>query len=269
MSIYEQLNDREWLNEEYSNKQRSQLNISKEIGCGSNSVRQALIKFNIPIRNPRDAQLVNGQCEVTINKSILDGSMMGDAYFYKWRKGESSYPSLMKKNKYKDHLTLFAESFTISPKIKQVEQVLKATGKTYTYYQFRTGVNENFQQHYERWYPKSNNYKKVIPDDIEIDSEFLLHWFLDDGCSFWRKRENQRKEQVLINFASECFEKDQQERLCEKINEKYQLNIRVRPHRWDNKLGYRCHITQANTERFFDIIGECPVESMAYKWKRI
>lgn len=279
MSIYKELNDKEWLIDEYLLKMRSCLNISKEIGCNNNAVRQALIKHGIGVRNQSQAQIVHSTTDLTINNSVLDGILMGDAYLQKWRKGKKSLPSLLKKNKYLDHLTLVSTIFELNPKIKQVEQYLKATGKVYTYYQYRSCVDPKLEPYYLRWYPETNDHKKVIPDDIEVDETFLLHWFLDDGFSHRRDRSKemeskgwkQNKEQITVGFCSQCFELEQQKNLCDKINDKFDLGVIPRRIVWKNSKenmdGYMIYVAQKNANKFFEIIGECPIESLKYKWK--
>lgn len=279
MSVYKELNDKEWLQYNYEECSRSMMSISKDLGCNHNSVRQALIKHGFKIRNCSEAQIINSKTDLKINKSVLDGSLMGDAFFHKWKKGAKSLPALQKKNKYFDHLEWFAKQFEDEPKIEFVEQFLKKTEKTYTYYTYRTGVDVKLQEYYTRWYPEWNNYKKVIPDDIDVDETFLLHWFLDDGCSHLRNRKNefdkkgwsQHKRQVTIFLASECFDLDSQQLLCDKINDKYDLKISPKKIVWKNSKvdmeGYRCFVPQSNSDKFFEILGSCPVKSLEYKWK--
>lgn len=283
MSKYKELDDENWLNEKYNNELLSLLAIGKLLGCNNNSVRQALLKFGFSIRNPSQAQLTTRSFDLNIDKSVLDGSIMGDASLHKWRKGYNSLPFLKKKNKNFDHLNWFAKNFESIPNITFTEQFLKATQKTYTYYTYRSKVDPQLQEYYERWYPESNNYVKVIPNDIEVDSVFLLHWFLDDGYSHLRDRINEyakigkgwttKTDQVNVGFCTECFELEQQQFLCDKINDKFDLGIK--PHKivWKNskedKKGYRLRIPQSNSNKFFEIVGDCPIESLKYKWKII
>lgn len=279
MSIYKELNDKEWLVNQYEKGLRSCLNISKEIGCNNNAVRQALVKYKIPLRNRSQAQTTHSTTNLTINKSVLDGTLMGDAFLSKWKKSNNSIPKLQKKNKYLDHLKWFAEQFETTPNITLTEHYLKATDKTYTFYEYRSCVDPNLESYYNRWYPADNNYKKIIPNDIEVDETFLLHWFLDDGYSHRRDRIKemeskgwkQNKEQITTGFCTECFELDQQNILCDKINDKFNLGIIPRKIVWktskENKEGYRLFLPQNNSNKFFEIIGKCPIESLKYKWK--
>jgi len=278
VSVYKELNDREWLVENYENNLRSCLNISKEIGCNNNAVRQALIKHGIRVRNPSEAQLTKSTTNLQINKSILDGSLMGDAYLAKWRKGSNSLPRLGKANKFLDHVMWFAKSFEDSPNI---QLQFDSKTKSFPSYVYRSNVDPQLEDYYKRWYPESNNYKKVIPDDLVIDQMFLLQWFLDDGYSHLRNRKvemelkgwKQNIDQVLVGFCTECFELEQQQNLCDKINEKYDISIKPKKIVWKNstesKEGYRLTVAQTKTNNFFNIIGECPIETLKYKWKLV
>ncbi len=279
MSIYKELNDKNWLHQRYEIDKISMSALSKEIGCNNNSVRQALIKHGFEIRTRSQAQLVNSTTDLIIDKDILDGSLMGDAFLVKWKKSNFSSPYLKKKNKYSDHLEWFAKYFENFPKIYLEQTYLKKTGKTYVTHVYKTGVDAQLQEFYNRWYPESNNYEKNIPDDIIPNETFLLHWFLDDGSSHARNRTKeylkkgwtQNTKQILITFSSECFEKDQQDKLCEKINNLFDLEMYTAKIVWSNSKGdhegYRCHIPQSKASKFFEIIGQSPIKSLSYKWK--
>ena len=281
MSIYKELNDKKWLNEHYNENLRSCLNISKELGCNNNSVRQALIKHGIKVRTPSEAQIVDREFNLKIDSSVLDGSLMGDAFLTKWRKGVKSLPKLQKNNKHLDHLTWFAEHFEPIPNIKLRNDSWRKSGKEFTAYEYRTGVDKRLQDYYERWYPESNDYVKVIPDDLVIDPVFLLHWFLDDGFTHTRDRSSEYKaigkgwtqkvKQITLGLCTECFDLKSQQKLSDKVNERYDLDMTPRKVVWKNSKekmeGYRLFISQLKVDKFFEIVGECPFESLKYKWK--
>ena len=97
-----------------------------------------------------------------------------------------------------------------------------------------------------------------------INNKTLLHWFLDDGSTSFRRFESNTK-QVRLVLCSESFEKHQQELLCKKIHEKFGLHLRVRPCK--GGFGWRIHACQKEVSDFFEIIGQCEVPSLSYKWK--
>lgn len=109
---YSQLNDFDWLYEKYITNQISSLDISKLIGCKtSNSVRQALSRFNIPIRNISESLTINNDI-VTINDSVITGCLLGDGWLKRFNtNSEISYPYFIKKNKYRSHIEYVANYF--------------------------------------------------------------------------------------------------------------------------------------------------------------
>ncbi|SEO70582.1 hypothetical protein SAMN05216388_101756 [Halorientalis persicus] len=48
---YEELGDEEWLRTQYIDRKRDSADIAEEIGCASNSVRHALKRYDIPMRD--------------------------------------------------------------------------------------------------------------------------------------------------------------------------------------------------------------------------
>ncbi len=123
-------------------------------------------------------------------------------------------------------------------------------------------------------YPKENNFKKLVPRDIIINPTVLLHWFLDDGFSTLRDRNQeylnkgwkQRTKQVIVGFCSESFSKEDNEFLA---NEIAKIGIGCYVGKCNSGTGYRIFINQKDTNKFFAIIGPPPVKSLEYKWKII
>jgi len=117
---------------------------------------------------------------------------------------------------------------------------------------------------YKKWYPKSNDYKKVIPEDVDISPVSLLNWFMDDGTSYQR-RKNSKTKQIVIVLCSECFTKKNQQMIVDKINKEYGLGFKVVA--YSHGTRWRIRLPQSQTSLFYEIIGPCPVPSMEYKWK--
>ncbi len=113
-SIYPELNNKEWLEQKYLVEKLSTLVIAKIIGAKqSNSVRQALIKFNIPLRDRREGQVVNRIDNVLLNIEVITGSLLGDTGLNISNKNsEYCAPYLYKKNKFLDHLSWFSQFVT-------------------------------------------------------------------------------------------------------------------------------------------------------------
>ena len=272
---YDQLNDKDWLYQKYIVDGLSTQNISDLVEVKTaNSVRQALLRNDIEVRNISDGLTRNREDDgFILNQSVIDGCLLGDAGLKIYnRKSEISNPNFYKKNKFKDHVE-YVYDLLLSKKRMQIKQdVHKAYDERfkkefYTCYGFRTLSHKILKPIYEKWYPKWNNYKKVVPRDIQLTPEVLLHWFLDDGSSHLRKRKDSSKRQIVIILCSESFNKEDNEFLSFEMKRIFNLKSTVTSYNQGKGDRYRIYIPQSQADLFYDIIGSPPVASLSYKWK--
>lgn len=279
MSIYKQLNDREWIYQKYVIENFSALRIAKMVGCKtSNSVRQALQKFNIPIRSYRDAQVVGRDDNLIVDEEVLVGTLLGDGSLQKSSKTSSiAAPYYTKKCKWEDYSNhigkIFSKSGEVNLTFEKVFLQRKRWSANCEYYVFRTLSSSLFIPWYSQWYPSG---KKVIPANLCLTPRIMLYWFLDDGFSTWRNRTgeishnrnnkvySQKTKQVILGFCSESFTREENEFLCCRIE---RLGLGTSLRKCNSGTGWRIFISQESTNDFFDLIGECPVQSLKYKWK--
>lgn len=289
-SKYKLLNDKNWLSNKYLVEKKGTIEITKLAGAKqANSARQALIKFGIPMRSIGDGLTCNRRDDgfrlTNESLQVIEGSLLGDAFLRVWKKGSrQGNASLYKRNKFYDHVVFFGKGVFESEEkakmmIKEERNSLTYKGviKSFKYFHIRTYSHKELTPLYKKWYPESNGFKKLVPCDFELTPTSLLHWFMDDGCSFRRKREREYKNtraktilrqnhnQIIISFASESFSKEDNERLVKQMREKFNLNAKV--NKYCKGTGWRIGISQSDAQKFFETIGLCPVPSMQYKWK--
>jgi len=271
-SKYEKLNDKDWLYQKYIIEKLGIRKIAKLVGARiCNSVRQALIKFDIPVRNISDGLTCNRRNDgFVFDKEILDGCLLGDGFLRAYnRKSDKSYPYFCKHNIYYDHVSFVAKQifkYNWRKKIKEYKNTYKYKGekKHNTVYGLRSYCHKELLSYFREWYPPENDYKKVIPRSVELTPTVLLHWFLDDGCSYKRKRKTR---QIIIALCSECFYKENQEFLQEQFIKKFGIKTRLKKIPCKNYDGYRIIINQSYADKFYNVIGPPPVPNLAYKWK--
>lgn len=271
---YLELSNKNWLYEKYIIQGLSTKEIAEIVGAKTpNSVRQSLLYFKIPIRTISDGLTFNRSNDgFVLNIPVIEGSLLGDAGLKSWNKeSDESNPYLYKKNKNYDHVKYFGSRIFQKDYIHRIKENIyskenddKFKKDSYSSFLLRTESKRELMNLYRKWYPKNNNYKKVIPEDVDISPESLLHWFMDDGCS--TLREGRKSKQVFITMCSESFERDEQQMLCEKIYSQYGLTMNVRKSN-SGGTGWRMFIPQSQTGLFYEIIGLCPVPSLEYKWK--
>lgn len=78
-------------------------------------------------------------------------------------------------------------------------------------------------------------------------------------------RDGLRTNQIVVTFSSESFTKLENDFLVDQINSKYSLKSGVR--KCNSGTGFRIVIPQSKNLDFLNLIGDCPFESLKYKWK--
>ena len=267
MSKYEKLNNKEWLVQKYIAEKLSTKKICILSGAKTpNSVRQALMKYGIQLRSVSDGLTCNREDDgFVLDLEVINGCLLGDGFLIKYnKKSDMSYPYFAKRNINKDHI-LYVSSLIFNKNFEERTKECKEHdifGNELNVFSLRSYSHKELLPLYKRWYPEWNNYKKVIPDDIKITSKVLLHWFLDDGSSYSRKRNTK---QICIVLCSESFSRESQELFSEKIFKEFSIKCSVR--RTQCGTGWRTFVRQKYAGLFYEIIGPSPVPSLAYKWK--
>lgn len=282
---YPQLNDYDWLHQKYHIEGLSTKKIRDLVGAKtSNSVSQALKRKNIPIREKTisTVKLVKFYKNVKFYEDIIAkyenfilatdvivGSLLGDASLRVYnKKSDFSYPVFLKTNKNYDHVCYVAGLIFRDGGLNRIKERFQlCNGKNCRSFLISSFANEDLLQMLRDWYPASNNYKKLVPRNIEINKTVLLHWFMDDGCASYRKREGKYTKQVVLVLCSQSFSKEDQEWLCNRINEKTSLGAKVI--KCQDGTGWLIRVPQSQVQQFYKFIGPCPVPSLAYKWKTL
>lgn len=270
--LYTQLNDPGWLRQKYCVEKLSLNQIAKLVGARrSNSVGQALKRFGLVVRTISEGLIVANPKRYHTDKAwicdkeVIEGSLLGDGGLRRHNRFNSeSYAAFYKRNKFLDHVTLVASALypgNFDGRIKP--ETHSINGKSFTYYLLSSYAHKELLQMDEQWYPASNNFKKVVPADLVLTPKIMLHWFMDDGSTSWRK--SRKTLPVGLVFCSESFTLEEQEFLCEQMRE-FDLKVRVTPYH-NQGTGWRIKMAAASVEHFWEVIGPPPVPSLAYKWK--
>lgn len=261
---YPLLNDKQWLYQKYIVEELSTKQITKIVGAKTpNSVRQALIRHNIVVRNVSEGLILNREDDgFTFNKDVVYGSLLGDASLRCWNpESKISYPYFKKKNKFLSHIKLVGNLIFNKPYEDRISEEWKEDKK---YYTLRSLSHKSLRHHFDKWYPKENNFTKVVPKDIVLTPEMILHWFLDDGFTYLRRKQSKTK-QVVVGLCTECFVEKDQLILLNQLKDTFNLSCRLK--KVSKGTGYRIMINQGSYEDFINILGPCPIDDMSYKWK--
>lgn len=264
--IYKELQDKEWLEEHYTRKKLSAPCIQRLLNTKSNStVTEALKRAGIKMRSISEATDCRFEDDVELKDlDVLYGSLLGDCHLCVTNKSNVRKASIVKQNKYKDHLYFFASLVSNDPKIKERFNKLKYKGiiKVYPAWSFRTKASTKLSKIYNEWYAENLNRRKIVPKNIRLTPKMILHWFLDDGCSWYRKDRGAPD----VEFCSESFSKEENLYLIKELRN-LGLNSWLNKKKLKETIGYRIRLANSSVERFFQLIGPCPIQSLEYKWK--
>lgn len=178
---------------------------------------------------------------------IIDGLLIGDGYIP--RNQDLLYFGQRQTNR--EYVEFIAGQLGVPvERVKdRTRQPDKRTGKVYACSELRTLSNPVFAAFRKRWYRDG---KKVVPGDLNVSPEFLLHWFLCDGsCSVNRSGAH-------MMFCTDAFTSSEVEYLKSLLES---IGIESSLMRTN-----RIRVHQKSVERLYAYIGECPVECMKYKW---
>lgn len=107
-------------------------------------------------------------------------------------------------------------------------------------------THKYFTKLYNLFYP---NKKKILPMDYldkYLDIIGLAIWFMDDGCTSWRKQYGTIK---MLEIATQSFTKEEVEYLQSLLVRKFNIYTTISEHR-----GYRIRIYGENARNFINII---------------
>ncbi len=186
-----------------------------------------------------------------IEKQKFDGNMLGDgSIVYKTR--TASAPRYIHFSKYTEYLKWLSLNLSYLNNRPTWDKTYldKRTNKWYECYWMGTKSSDFFHQQRQRWYIGS---KKILPNDIIVDENLLLHWFLDDGSKATHGGRY---------FAADDLSFEQAEELNAKIQTFTNFTTSVH----NNEGNPRIYVTKKYVNDFLNIIGSCPVECFNYKW---
>lgn len=269
-----ELYDKDWLYRKYIIEKLSLLQIGNLLNVNFNLIRNSLCFYDIPLRTKSQGQKLrhNKEDYFKLNESFITGSLLGDGGLSKYNKfNKESLPYFSQGTIHYDHAIWIANQiFSKNPeaRIRDCNNYTSLGGSKI--FRITSITQEELVPFFEKWYPEKNNYKKIIPEDLDIDNVVLLNWFLGDGYSYYVKRKNANNSFVRVQFSTQSFECNELKILCEKIYKKFDLKIYPRFHQKHgikSGTGYFLDVSERQIEEFFNLIGPCPVASLAYKWK--
>jgi len=232
----------------------------RQIACKSpfsaSKIRKILISSNIDMRSSRDGLRLRKENSMPLNAEMMErieGELLGDGCLIR-RNYQSKFSFTNSKKEYTFWLAeLFVKSgidLTGSGAYKDV-YFHKNWDKWYTRYNFSTLCSIQFKDLETKWYKER---KKMVPEDLIISPNLVLHWFLGDGSL-------PRQEYAI--FCTDGFSLEEVSILSEKLNEAINIKSSVMPY---GKY-HRLFVPKTSVPKLLEYVGKPPICALAYKWK--
>jgi hypothetical protein len=154
-------------------------------------------------------------------ENVLVGSMLGDGCLRKRKENWNASLTIQRAQKDLDYLKWEAkvfENFLTETGIKCADRFDKRNQKIYQTCWFTSAAKSVLNPFEKCWYESKNgSRKKVVPNDLKLNSEIIAVWFCDDGTIGTSSSANRLK----ISFATNSFAKDEVIFLRDLLNDRY------------------------------------------------
>ena len=185
--------------------------------------------------------------------SILNGLLLGDGGLRSEYGFQGRYKHDDKHYSYIVWLRKIFKKNKISVS-KIYKRIHKNVGNAITY-SFYTGSTIQFGNLYRKWYPSK---KKIIPKDVEIKKNTLLHWYVGDGTLV--KRSGRNKNSRCIKIYTDAFKRRDIKRIIKQIKDLTGVSPNYQKSR--NNI----YIKDNDVKKFIKFLGKCPVKCYQYKF---
>jgi len=269
---------KEELNRLYLVEGKSTNEIAKIYGMKSHkTVSSYMKKFGIPMRSKTDGLMVkhNGidpQPPITdMEKEIIIGEVLGDGNLTIWKKTNGGTPCYRHSSQFKKYLewlvTIFP-SLTWAEITKTIHSQKKKDGTNVESYNLRSLCHPDLISLYRDFYYINEKGKQVkkVPKNLVITPTILRHYFLGDGTAglFSAGRDRKGKKKFCWQMSiSAC---DYTKKEIEEILIPQLKNLGIIATLTHKKKKYRIRLSSRSFDRFYEIIGPCPVDCYSYKW---
>jgi hypothetical protein len=162
--------------------------------------------------------------------NLITGLMLGDGHL--GRPYKETYLSVGRAQKDLNYLIYqynFFKSFCSDNGFYSNRKTYK-DGNLHLQCGFHTRYLPIFTKYHNIWYKRneeSNRYIKIIPNDLQLNSEIIATWLCDDG--YIRTLEG-KKHRFQINFSTDSFTKTEVLFLCDLLSDRYNEAFVIEKH---------------------------------------
>lgn len=178
-------------------------------------------------------------------KSVIIGSILGDGYLRIIRGRKNAFLEVNHSIKEKDYVDW---KYAVLKNIIKTPPKMRKSGNQKVAYRFFTRCHPELTDLLKRFYLKQ---RKIIPEDIKLNSIVLAVWYMDDGCKCG-------KDNYYLN--TQGFDRQSQYKLIHKLK-----LIGINSSLNKDKKYFRIRIKSDSIKKFISIIKNILIRSMRYK----
>ncbi|MHA2299119.1 MAG: hypothetical protein ACXADA_24080 [Candidatus Hodarchaeales archaeon] len=241
------------------NRRLSIRQIAKMTGMKYGTIRQAMIKYEIPLRDSKEGLCLRVVKKIPLTTDLLqflDGSMLGDGYLYPQARS-SRYCLTTKFFQYAKYVKkLFTENDYTAKIYSQVDKRYDIE-----YYQVYSCATVQLNEYRKKWYPSG---EKRIIEDLILTPTICMHWYLEDGSLRLGKKRKRVKRYVFDNIllSTQGFKREGNIFLVESLKKVLNVKEGVLIDK-DNTIRFNKKLAL----KFLEYIGnKAPIKCFEYKF---
>lgn len=236
----------------------SQSNTAKYFNCSVDTVARNLKDYDIESHIAGYHAHEQKVFLTSQQKNYLYGAMLGDGCLSKTKRSvNSQFVYTSKSFQHVEFVSVPFKDMLYKEGIKYITYNDIRTNKTYERYTFRTITDFGFEKERKSWYSDGI---KHIPNDLKLNSEMCLIWYLGDGgiCNSSASQN--------IKLSTHCFKKEEQEDILLPQLKEFDARLMNAGADLKGNLQYYIYIPHRKMHEFLYFIGECPFNDYSYKW---
>jgi hypothetical protein len=194
---------------------------------------------------------------------LLDGHLLGDGSVFVTGYDTHREAVFVITSKYKEYAQWIVDNtdWFSECKVNVHDTWDKRTEKFYRHCTIKSISHPILTERRKLWYP---NGKKIVPRNLVLTRNLLLRWYLDDG--------NWHSKGLYLNTQGFIYQ--DVEFLQQLLMDFLQFKVTIQKHSPNRyrlfipKRGgsHSCKSSVNNIERFFEVIGDCPVSCLRHRW---
>lgn len=250
--------DKNELHQKYVVEKLSQAKTAKYFNCSIDTVVRNLkdygIKAHVANYHAHEQKIFLTDQQ----KNYLYGAMLGDGCLCKTKRSvNSQFIYTSKSFQHVEFVSIPFKDILYQEGIKYTTYHDIRTNNIYERYTFRTITDLAFKNERSIWYQDN---VKHIPNNLKLNSEMCLVWYIGDGgiCNADRSQN--------IKLSTHCFKKEEQEDILLPQLSDFDAKIMKMSIGSKGEQQYSIYIPHRKINLFLEYIGKCPFSDYLYKW---